>query len=187
MSFRFANRTAFSSLVLAGASFGLLACGGGGDAGDNEPLMAGVMLSIEANLTGVGDTAAAGFFAVMQVTGNGTDTPLVTVNAASTSADDLEHKTIFLYRRNGNVATVDGSFNIAAGQTVLPGPIQVAVKEKVSIRGTITYTDDAEYNDSTGAFAGVFRCDVGDADGEGGEGEWDTYVATEGVVTYKVL
>ncbi len=187
MSFRFTNRTAISSLVLAGASFGLLACGGGGDAGDNQPLMNNTMLSIETTLTATVENEERSFLVVLQVTGNGSDVPEVTINAASTSDAKLENETIFLYRRDGSTATVDGTFTIMTGQWVAPGPIQMTNKDKVYITGVITFNEEAEDKDSAGTFAGNFRYDSALIENGEVTDEFISYTSTTATVVYDVL
>ncbi len=187
MSFRFTNRTALSSLALAGVSFGLLACGGGGEAGDNQPLGNNVMLSLETTLSATVDNQERSFMVVLQVTGNGSDLPEVTINAASTSDAKLENETIFLYRRDGNTATVDGTFTVKTGQWVAPGPVQMTNKDKVYVTGVITFNESAEDKDTTGTFNGNFRYDS--ALIENGEitDDFISFTSATATVVYDVL
>ncbi len=184
MSFRFTNRTVLSSLALAGASFGLLACGGGGDAGENQPLPRGIMLTLETLVTGTVDDEEKSFLVVLQATGNDSDVPEVTINGTSTSTDSFENETILLYRRDGATATIDGSFSIYAGQAVLPGPVQVGIKDKVYLNGIITFNDDNESVGTTGTYSGMFRYDIcTDREND----EWTAFTNSTATVEYTVL
>ena len=166
---RLTNRCVLSSLSAAALSLGLFSCGGSGSSGDGESLPSGTMLDLSASLST--EDGLGPWNIIVKLTGNGSDLPQVSINAASSNESAPMNIASVVYRRTGSSAILRGNFTITSGQWTAPGPIVVTNRDKAFIDG--------------GTFTGSITYQVPVQNDEGGF-EAQDWTATEGTVSYTV-
>ena len=137
---RLTNRCVLSSLSAAALTLGLFSCGG--SSGDGESLPSGAMLDLTASLSTEGGVGPWNI--VVKLTGNGSDLPLVSINAASSSESAPMNIASVVYRRTGSSAILRGNFTITSGQWTAPGPIVVTNRDKAFIDANISFNSSNE-------------------------------------------
>lgn len=176
---RLTNRCVLSSLSAVALSFGLFSCGGSGGSGDGESLPSGTMLDLSASLFSDG---AGPWNVIIKLAGNGSDLPLVSINAASSSDASPLNIASVVYRRTGSSAILRGNFTVRSGQWTAPGPIVMTNKDKVFVDAVISFDSSEKREACRGTFAGSITYEVFLEDEE----EWQSWTATEGTVSYTV-
>lgn len=172
-----------SSLSAAALTLGLFSCGGSGSSGDGESLPSGAMLDLTASLSTEGGVGPWNI--VVKLTGNGSDLPLVSINAASSSESAPMNIASVVYRRTGSSAILRGNFTITSGQWTAPGPIVVTNRDKAFIDANISFNSSNERESCGGTFTGSITYQVPVLNDEGVE-EAQDWTATEGTVSYTV-
>lgn len=173
---RLTNRCVLSSLSAAALSLGLFSCGGSGSSGDGESLPSGTMLDLVASL--YTDGGVGPWNIIVKLTGNGSDLPLVSINAASSSESSPMNIASVVYRRLGSSAILRGNFKIVSGQWTQEGPIIVTNRDEVFIDAHISFSSPNEYETCDGTFTGSITYIP--------DNEEQDWTATEGTVKYTV-
>lgn len=150
------NKYTFSSLSLALLSVGFLSCGGGGGGDTGSCLPAGSRLDLLMTVTNQDDPTQVGPF-TMQLTGNGSDVPIVSVNGAGQDPTNPTMSHVVYRRTSVTAATLDGQFSLATGQFTLPGPIVVTTYDKVFVSVTIAYNASAMNERTDGTCTGTVK------------------------------
>ncbi|MFR4222920.1 MAG: ATP-binding cassette domain-containing protein [Akkermansia sp.] len=133
---RLTNRCVLSSLSAAALSLGLFSCGGSGSSGDGESLPSGTMLDERFSFHG---RWARPWNIIVKLTGNGSDLPQVSINAASSNESAPMNIASVVCRRTGSSAILRGNFTITSGQWTAPGPIVVTNRDKAFIDANISF------------------------------------------------
>lgn len=180
---RLTNRCVLSSLSAAALSLGLFSCGGSGSSGDGESLPSGTMLDLSASLST--EDGLGPWNIIVKLTGNGSDLPQVSINAASSNESAPMNIASVVYRRTGSSAILRGNFTITSGQWTAPGPIVVTNKDKAFIDANISFNTSNERESCGGTFTGSITYQVPVENDEGGF-EVQDWTATEGTVSYTV-
>lgn len=167
-----------SSLVLWTFS-----CGGSGGSGDGESLPSGTMLDLSASLST--EDGLGPWNIVVKLTGNGSDLPLVSINAASSNESAPMNIASVVYRRTGSSAILRGNFTITSGQWTAPGPIVVTNRDKAFVDANISFNSSNERESCGGTFTGSITYQV-PVENDEGEEEAQNWTATEGAVSYTV-
>ncbi|UQT45326.1 hypothetical protein M5E88_03470 [Akkermansia muciniphila] len=110
---RLTNRCVLSSLSAAALSLGLFSCGGSGSSGDGESLPSGTMLDLSASLST--EDGLGPWNIIVKLTGNGSDLPQVSINAASSNESAPMNIASVVYRRTGSSAILRGTSRLLPG------------------------------------------------------------------------
>lgn len=180
---RLTNRCVLSSLSAAALSLGLFSCGGSGSSGDGESLPSGTMLDLSASLST--EDGLGPWNIIVKLTGNGSDLPQVSINAASSNESAPMNIASVVYRRTGSSAILRGNFTITSGQWTAPGPIVVTNRDKAFVDANISFNTSNERESCGGTFTGSIIYQVPVENDEGGF-EAQDWTATEGTVSYTV-
>lgn len=180
---RLTNRCVLSSLSAAALSLGLFSCGGSGSSGDGESLPSGTMLDLSASLST--EDGLGPWNIIVKLTGNGSDLPQVSINAASSNESAPMNIASVVYRRTGSSAILRGNFTIISGQWTAPGPIVVTNRDKAFVDANISFNTSNERESCGGTFTGSIIYQV-PVENDGGEVEAQDWTATEGTVSYTV-
>lgn len=167
----------------AALSLGLFSCGGSGSSGDGESLPSGTMLDLSASLST--EDGLGPWNIIVKLTGNGSDLPQVSINAASSNESAPMNIASVVYRRTGSSAILRGNFTITSGQWTAPGPIVVTNRDKAFIDANISFNTSNERESCGGTFTGSITYQVPVQNDEGGF-EAQDWTATEGTVSYTV-
>jgi len=118
---------------------------------------------------------------IVKLTGNGSDLPQVSINAASSNESAPMNIASVVYRRTGSSAILRGNFTITSGQWTAPGPIVVTNRDKAFIDANISFNTSNERESCGGTFTGSITYQVPVQNDEGGF-EAQDWTATEGTV-----
>ena len=171
---RLTNRCVLSSLSAAALSLGLFSCGGSGSSGDGETLPPHPT-----------EDRLGPWNIIVKLTGNGSDLPQVSINAASSNESAPMNIASVVYRRTGSSAILRGNFTITSGQWTAPGPIVVTNRDKAFIDANISFNTSNERESCGGTVARSITYQVPVQNDEGGF-EAQDWTATEGTVSYTV-
>lgn len=143
------------------------------------------MLDLSASLSTQGGVGPWNI--IVKLTGNDSDLPLASINAASSNESAPMNMASVVYRReNGSSsATLRGNFTIASGQLTVPGPIVVTNRDKAFIDANISFSSSNKRESCSGTFTGSITYQVPVRNDEG-EVEAQDWTATEGTVSYTV-
>lgn len=122
---------------------------------------------------------------IVKLTGNGSDLPQVSINAASSNESAPMNIASVVYRRTGSSAILRGNFTITSEQWTAPGPIVVTNRDKAFIDANISFNTSNERESCGGTFTGSITYQVPVQNDEGGF-EAQDWTATEGTVSYTV-
>ena len=122
---------------------------------------------------------------IVKLTGNGSDLPQVSINAASSNESAPMNIASVVYRRTGSSAILRGNFTITSGQWTAPGPIVVTNRDKAFIDANISFSSSNERESCGGTFTGSITYQV-PVENDEGEVEAQDWTATEGPVSYTV-
>lgn len=154
-----------------------------GSSGDGESLPSGTMLDLSASLST--EDGLGPWNIIVKLTGNGSDLPQVSINAASSNESAPMNIASVVYRRTGSSAILRGNFTITSGQWTAPGPIVVTNRDKAFIDANISFNSSNERESCGGTFTGSITYQVPVQNDEGGF-EAQDWTATEGTVSYTV-
>ncbi|MFR1410847.1 MAG: hypothetical protein ACLSUW_00030 [Akkermansia sp.] len=121
---------------------------------------------------------------IVKLTGNGSDLPQVSINAAS-SNESAPMNIASVVPQDGIIRYSEGNFTITSGQWTAPGPIVVTNRDKAFIDANISFNSSNERESCGGTFTGSITYQVPVQNDEGGF-EAQDWTATEGTVSYTV-